>query len=126
MDRRGFLQVTLSTTLGLASGMGMGAQAGPAGSWTLADAQLKIDLSGESKGGLSGFTDLQSHRNFIAKRAPLYRLSLLQKGQPPLELTSLDAESIKVEQSSAHQRENLTLTYGRHRALDLTVVCDVQ
>src|SRR5713226_1720599 len=77
------------------SGVGEGAQPGSSRSWTIANKRLKIVLSGETKGGLSAFTDLQSERNFIAKAGPLYRFQLFQKGKDLVELSSLDAESVK-------------------------------
>jgi hypothetical protein len=107
------------------SGVRKGPAPGSSHSWTIAGKRLIIVLSGETKGGLSAFTDLQSQRNFIAKAGPLYRLLLFQKGQDLVELNSLDAESLKVERRSEGQGETLTLTYGRRRSLDITVVCSV-
>src|SRR6195256_6820151 len=97
MDRRSFLQVSFPASLGLASGIPKVLPPGPAGSWTLTNNRLKIVFSEETKGGLSAFTDLASGRNFIGIPLPLYRLVLVQKGKDLLELSSQDAESLKVD-----------------------------
>lgn len=125
MDRRSFLQVSVPTSLGLASSIRIHPQTESSGLWTIANKQLKVVLAEELKGALSAFTDLQSDRNFIAIPGPLYRLVLVQKGKDLLELSSQDAESLKVDQTSAGRGETLSLTYGRHRSLDITVVCSV-
>jgi hypothetical protein len=109
MDRRGFIKVTVPTLLGLASGIELHAQAATSSSWTLGSGKLRIDLSAETKGALSGFTDIQSQRNFIAKPGPVYQLLLVRKGQQPIELTSLDAEGVNVTQSSDHNLQSLAL-----------------
>jgi len=126
MDRRSFLQVSVPTSLGLASGVAKIAQSRPAGLWTLGNEYLRINLSDQTKGGLSGLIDVQSQRNFIVKPGPLYTLSLVRKGQQAIELTSLDAEGVNVTPSSDHTSQTLTFNYGRHRDFDLTVVCRVQ
>lgn len=125
VDRRTFLQVSVPASLGLASGIRMSAQSESSGSWTIANNRMRIILSGRTKGGLSALTDLKSQRNFIATELPLYRLFAVQKGQDVIELTSLDAVSVNVERTAAGQSETLTLSYGRHRSLDITVVCSV-
>lgn len=125
MDRRAFLKVSVPASLGIASGLRMDAQPESSGSWTLANNRMRIILSEKTKGGLSAFTDLKSQRNFIAKELPLYRLFLVQKGQDTVEVSSLDAVSVKVDRASAGQSETLTLSFGRHRSLDITVVCSV-
>jgi len=125
MNRRSFLQVSFPTSLGLATGIGIGPQLPPSRSWTIGNNRVKIVLSEEGGGGLSAFTDLRSQRNFIAKAAPLYRFLLFQKGKDLVELSSLDATTLSVERSVAVGGEKLTLTYGRHRSLDITAVCSV-
>src|SRR5690349_5553172 len=125
MDRRSFLQVSVPASLGLASGIPKRPQPEPSPSWTLTNNRLKIVLSEETKGGLSAITDLQSVRNFMAIPVPLYRLVLVQKGKDPLEVSSQDAESLKVDRTSAGRGETLSLTYGRHRSLDISVICSV-
>jgi len=125
MDRRDFLQVTFPATLGLASSVRMSPHPESTGLWSIENKHLKVVLSGETKAGLSALTDLQSQRNFIVTAGPLYRLRLVQKGKDPVELSSLDAESLRVERLSVGTGETLTLTYGRHRSLDLTIVCTV-
>jgi hypothetical protein len=126
MDRRSFLQVTVPTSFGLASRAAKMSQTRSAGSWTLGNGYLRIDLSEETKGGLSSFTDIRSQRNFIAKPGPLYRLSLIRKGQQAIEITSRDAKEVNVTPSSDHSSQMLTLSYGPHRDVDLAVVCHMQ
>jgi Domain of unknown function (DUF6259) len=127
VDRRAFLQVSVPAGLALASGIPLGTQkhSVSSDSWTIANTRLKIILSEAMKGGLSAFTDLKSQRNFIASELPLYRLFAVQKGKDTVELSSLDAASVKVDRTSAGQSETLTLSYDRHRFLDITVVCSV-
>lgn len=95
-----------------------------AASWSISNKHVVIMVGAETKGGLRSFVDVKTQRNFIAsKPRPLYDLLLFEKGKELLVLSSLDAESFKVEHSSSPQAETLTFTYGRHRSLDLHVTC---
>jgi Domain of unknown function (DUF6259) len=125
MNRRNFLRVTVPTSFGLAKGFPIHTAAASTDVWTIENNHLKIALSGATKGGLREFTDLLSHRSFIAKELPLYRLFLIQNGTDLLELSSMDAEDVKIDRASSDHRETLTMTYGSHRALDIRVLCSV-
>src|ERR1051326_4410897 len=114
MNRRNFLRVTVPTSFGLAKGFPIHTAAASTDVWTIENNHLKIALSGATKGGLREFTDLLSHRSFIAKELPLYRLFLIQNGTDLLELSSMDAEDVKIDRTSSDHRETLTLKYGSH------------
>src|SRR5438093_8615322 len=123
MNRRNFLQVTVPTGIVLSAGLPLGAQPASSATWEIANNRLRIVCSEKTKGGLAAFTDVKSQRNFIARELPLYRLFLVQKGENTLELSSEDASTVKVDRSIAGDSETLTLSYGRHHSLDITVVC---
>jgi len=93
---------------------------------SLGNSRLEIALSGEAKGGLRALVDKATGRNFIAAAPrPLYRLVLAERFGEPVEVTSLDAESVTVESASSPQEQTLTLRYGPHAGLDLRVTCRV-
>jgi hypothetical protein len=125
MNRRNFLQATVPPSLGIVSGLRKNSHPEGPDSWGIKNDHLTIFLSERTQGGLRAFADAKTGRNFIAKEAPLYRLSAVEKGTKTAEISSQDAESLHLERTSTKSGEALTLTYGRHGALDVTVVCRV-
>ena len=93
--------------------------------WSISSQRLKITLSAETRGGIGSLIDLETTRNFVLGTYPLYRLRLSGKGEDLVELTSLDAQDVRVTRSSSRGRQTLRLIYDRHRDLDLGVTCTV-
>jgi hypothetical protein len=125
MNRREFLQGSVPATVGLTVGLPSPGKAPASADWELANKHLKINLSRNTNGGLAGFTDLVSQRNFVSVPLPLYRLSMVQKGGEPVRLSSKDAASLTVDRTVVGQAEVLDLSFGPHGSHDITVKCRI-
>jgi hypothetical protein len=95
--------------------------------WTVANDLLSLSLSPAAKGGLETLIDHRTGRNLIAAPpGPLYRLTLTRAGEEPIELTSMQADSVEARTDSASASQTLTLDYGPHGAHDIRVRCSVR
>jgi hypothetical protein len=94
--------------------------------WVVGNSRVRLVLAAAEGGGLAELMDLETGRDFIAGApAPLYRLTLAQQRQDPIELTSVEAESVEASRSISPAGETLTLAYGPHRGLDIRVTCTI-
>ena len=94
--------------------------------WTISNEHMRVVLASAANGGLASLVDLRTGRDFVAAPRPLYELLLFEKGREPVELSSLDADSLDVERIGSPKGESLLLTYGPHGGLDIRVMCRVE